>query len=286
MNLSIERFLGPHWDVEDVVFQFAVYLLIAALCFVILVPLVIVVAASVTPTSELFANPAAILPQRPTFDTWVRGFTSLSEGLFHSFVISAGTAIIALVVTIPGAYVFGRKEFPGKGFVFYAIVLSLMFPTIVLIVPITSNWLSWGLYDTYPGMWIAFQIFVTPFAIWILRDYFSDLPENLEEAAQVYGCTEFGAFVRVILPIAKPALVAVGFLAFLNGWNEFLFASLLTTSSGVQPAIVSLYSTLHAGQGESIPWTLMMAQAIMIGTPPAVLYFVAQRSLRGAFSSA
>jgi multiple sugar transport system permease protein len=251
---------------------------------VVLIPVILVISASLTPSSELFANPAAWFPQDPTLAMWERGFNDISEGLFHSFVASTGTAIIALFVTIPGAYVFGRKEFPGKGFVFYAIVLSLLFPTIVLIVPITSRWLEWGLYNTYPGLWIAFQIFVTPFAIWILRDYFSDLPENLEEAAQVYGCTEFGAFVRVILPIAKPALVAVGFLAFLNGWNEFLFANLLTTSSGVQPAIVILYSTIHAGQGESIPWGLMMAEAIIIGTPPAVLYFVAQRSLRGAFT--
>ncbi|MDS0300180.1 carbohydrate ABC transporter permease [Halogeometricum sp. S1BR25-6] len=285
MRLSIDAISGSRsgLQLEDVVFKAAVYGVILALVLLIVIPLLVVVSVAFTPTSELFSNPSAWFPENPTLEWWSIGFAELQEGLLHSLVISVGTALIALVITIPGAYVFGRKEFVGKQFVFYAIILSLLFPSIVLVVPITARWLQWGLYDSYIGLWIAFQIFITPFAIWILRDYFSKLPENLEEAAQVYGCTEFGAFVRVILPIAKPALIAVGFLAFLNGWNEFLFANLLTTSSGVQPAIVQLYATLHSGQGESIPWSMLMAQALIIGTPPAILYFVAQKGLRGAF---
>lgn len=283
MSRSLESLVGPNVHVEDVTFTVAVYAVVGAIVLLVALPLLIVIAAAFTPTSELFANPTVWIPEEPTTESWTRGFAELQEGLVHSFIISTGTALIALVVTIPGAYVFGRKEFAGKQFVFYAIILSLLFPSIVLVVPITARWLQWGLYDSYLGLWIAFQIFITPFAIWILRDYFSKMPENLEEAAQVYGCTEFGAFVRVILPIARPALIAVGFLAFLNGWNEFLFANLLTTSSGVQPAIVELYATLHSGQGESIPWTLMMAESLIIGIPPAILYFVAQRGLRGAF---
>ncbi|WP_313695003.1 carbohydrate ABC transporter permease [Halorarum halobium] len=285
MRLSVDTLTGARFDLEDLVFRSSVYLVIAGLAALVLIPLVIVVAVAFTPSSELFENPAVWLPSEPTTQYWSEGFVELQEGLIHSFVISVGTAVIALFVTIPGAYVFGRKEFFGKRFVFYAIILSLLFPSIVLVVPVTARWLEWGLYNSYHGLWIAFQIFITPFAIWILRDYFSKLPENLEEAAQVYGCTEFGAFVRVILPIARPALIAVGFLAFLNGWNEFLFANLLTTSSGVQPAIVVLYSTLHGGQGESIAWGILMAEAIIIGTPPAVLYFVAQRGLRGTFGA-
>ena len=285
MRPSVDALVSPRFDLEDAVFRVAIYLVIATLAALVLVPLIIVLSVSFTMPGELFENPAIWLPQNPTTQWWTAGFAELREGLFHSFVISTGTALIALVVTIPGAYVFGRKEFAGKQFVFYAIILSLLFPSIVLVVPVTARWLEWDLYNSYLGLWIAFQIFITPFAIWILRDYFSKLPENLEEAAQVYGCTEFGAFVRVILPIAKPALIAVGFLAFLNGWNEFLFANLLTTSSGVQPAIVILYSTLHGGQGESIAWGMLMAQALIIGTPPAVLYFVAQRGLRGTFGA-
>ncbi|EMA46931.1 carbohydrate ABC transporter permease [Halococcus saccharolyticus] len=283
MRLSVDIFGGERWSMEDTVFQAAVYLVTVALLLLVLVPVLIVISVSFTPASGLFDNPAVWLPETITLRWWTSGFAALQEGLVHSVVISVGTALIAMAVTIPGAYVFGRKEFWGKQFVFYAIVLSLLFPTVVLVVPVTTRWLEWGLYNSYVGLWIAFQIFITPFAIWILRDYFSSLPENLEEAAQVYGCTEFGAFVRVILPIARPALIAVGFLAFLNGWNEFLFANLLTTSDGVQPAIVELYSTLHGGQGESIAWGRLMAQSLIIATPPVILYFFSQRSLGGVF---
>lgn len=268
---------------EDVLFRIGVYVVTLFFLLLVLIPILLVISVSVTPSTQLFETPASWLPQDITLQWWMSGFAALRDGLLNSFVISVGTSLLAMAITVTGAYVFGRKEFWGKQFVFYAIVLSLLFPSVVLVVPVTTRWLEWGLYDSYIGLWIAFQIFITPFAIWILRDYFSGLPENLEEAAQVYGCTEFGAFVRVILPIAKPALIAVGFLAFLQGWNEFLFANLLTTSDGVQPAIVELYSTLHGGQGESIPWGRLMAQSLIIAIPPVILYFFSQRSLGGVF---
>ena len=284
MKLNLQTLgFGERATYWDVVYQFGVYLVIAALLLVVLIPLVIVVSVSITPAEGLFSSPGTIIPQEPTFEAWVDGFNELKDGLIHSIIISVGTAIIALLVTIPGAYVFGRKEFLGKRFVFYAIVLTMLFPSVVLVVPVTVRWLEWDLYNSYIGLWIAFQIFITPLAIWVLRDFFREMPENLEEAAQVYGCTEFGAFVRVILPIATPALIAVGFLAFLNAWNEFLFASLLTSSDGVQPAIVQLYGALHGGQGERIYWGLMMAETLIIGVPPAILYFLSQRGLEGVF---
>jgi len=164
---------------------------------------------------------------------------------------------------------------------FYLIVIALLFPYIVLVIPITDIWIDVGLFNTVVGMWVAYQIFVTPFAVWILRDFFENLPASLEEAAQVYGHTKFSAFMRVILPVAAPAVIAVGFLAFLTGWNDFLFSNLLTNPNGPQPAIVRVFNDTSNNR---TLWGPIMARVLIIGTPPTVLYLLSRRYLSQAFA--
>lgn len=245
-------------------------------------PFIFAVSVAFRPPTELFANHVYLIPKNPTIETWINGFNNLKQPLMNSVIIATGTMVISLFITIPGAYVFGRKDFPGKDLAFYAIVLALLLPYILLIIPMSALAHRTGLYNTIPGLWIAYQTFVTPFSLWILRDFFESLPSNLEEAAQVYGCTQFSAFVRVMLPISGPAIVAVGFLAFLTGWNDFLFSNYLTTGTGPRPAVVTLYlSTLG---GERTYWGLLMAQTLIIGIPPTVLYMFSRRYLSQAFA--
>jgi len=250
---------------------------------IVVVPYTFVIVISFTPSSEVFGS-FALIPDNPTLDAWRQGFSNLTGPLTNSLLIASGTAILSLLITIPAAYVFGRKEFPGKELGFYLLITTLLFPYIILVVPIGSVWLNLGLYNTIPGLWIAYQVFVTPFAIWILRDFFENLPLNLEEAAQVYGCTQFTAFLRVILPLSAPAIAAVGFLSFLSGWNDFLFANILTSSQGPQTAVVALFNTVTAGTGEQIFWSILMAQTVVVGLPPLVLYLIARRHLTSAFA--
>lgn len=268
-------------ETDDIVYRTLLYVIIIVSVAMILLPFLYALSVSFRTRAEFFVDPHWI-PRDPTLEPWIRGFSELSRQLKNSALIATGTAILALIITIPGAYVFGRTDFPGKNFAFYAIVIALMFPYILLIIPIVDLWNDLGIYNTIPGLWIAYQVFVTPFAIWILRDYFEKLPRNLEEAAQVYGCTQFTAFVRVILPLSAPAIVAVGFIAFLVGWNDFLFSNLLTTGSGPRPAVVTLFVTTTGGERNY--WALVMAQTLIIGTPPTILYMAARRYLENAFA--
>lgn len=247
----------------------------------IVFPFAYVVSVSFRSPQEFFSSSVYLIPKNPTIEPWVSSFDTLAGPLKNSALIATGTMIISLIITIPGAYVFGRKQFPGKTIGFYGIVTALMFPYIILIVPIADIWFAFGLHDTIPGMWIAYQTFVAPFAIWILRDFFEKLPTDLEEAAQVYGCSQWGAFYRVILPLSLPAIASVGFLSFLVGWNDYLFSSMLTTGSGVRPAVVRLFQTTT---GERTYWALLMAQTLIVGTPPAVLYMIARRHITNAFA--
>lgn len=257
------------------------YLVIAGLVGVIVFPYIIVVFSSFKSTSAIFSS-LTLIPQNPTLAAWEGAIEDMGRPLVTSFIVGAGTAVLSLVISIPGAYAFGRKEFPGKDLGFMVIILTLLFPYIILVIPFRSWWLEYGLYNTIPGLWIAYQAFVTPFALWVLRDFFEGLPDNLEEAAQVYGLTQFQAFLRVILPLAGPAIIAIGFLSFLSGWNDFLFSNILTNNLGPQTATVALYKTVHSG--EQILWSRMMAATIIMGTPPLVLYLVARRYIGNAFA--
>ncbi|MFP8890433.1 carbohydrate ABC transporter permease [Natrialbaceae archaeon A-CW2] len=269
-------------DASDVVFKTIQYVVLVVSLLVVVVPILYVISVSFRPQSEVYTATFQWLPQEPTIQPWVDAYDMLSEELFNSFLIATGTAVLSLLITIPGAYVFGRMDFPGKQPLFYGIVLALLFPYILLIIPIADIWATLGLYNTLPGMWLAYQVFVTPFALWILRDFFEELPENLEESAQVYGCTQFGAFLRVVLPLSMPAIAAVGFLAFLTGWNDFLFSNMLTTGTGPRPAVVQLF--LSTGAGGTLEWPIFMAQTLIIGLPPAVLYLIANKQLSSAFN--
>ncbi|EMA06186.1 carbohydrate ABC transporter permease [Haloferax denitrificans] len=271
------------FDVTAVTLKATTYGVISFLVLFNLVVLAFIFSVSFMPPSEFFGAPH-IIPQNPTLDAWTSGFEELQDNLVNSFLIGLGTTVVALAISIPGAYAFARKEFYGKRAGFYAIISAMMFPYILLVIPIMDLWNDLGLYNTIPGMIIAYQVFVTPFAIWILRDFFAKLPTDIEEAAQVYGCTQFTAFLRVILPLATPGIVAVGFLAFLTGWNDFLFANLLTTGTGPVPAVPVLYGTIGGGSGERVYWGKLMAETLIIGTPPTILYLVARNYLENAFT--
>lgn len=276
------KIAGQRQDIHDVLFTVLKYIILAVLLAIVILPYAYGLSISFRLPEEFYRGLPRWIPNNPTLHPWRKAWEIIGPNYVNTILIALGVMVLSLLITIPGAYVFGRREFPGKHLAFYLIVFTLLFPYILLIIPIASIWQETGLFDTIPGLWIAYQAFVTPFAIWILRDYFQKLPVNLEEAAMVYGCTQFSAFARVILPISLPAVMAVGFLAFLIGWNDFLFSNMLTTGEGVEPAVVTLFKQ-QAG-GERVFWAQVLAMVFYIGIPPTALYLIARRQLTSAFA--
>ena len=256
------------------------YLLLALFAVVILLPVVLVVSVSFMPRNEFFQG-LRLFPSALTLESYKFAFDSLSDSLVNSFLTASGTVVLTLLIAIPGAYVFARKEFPGKKWGFYAILTALAFPYLLLIIPIADVWTDLGLFNTIFGLILSYQLLVVPFTLWILRDFFEKLPYNLEEVAMVYGCSEFSAFVRVVLPLSLPAIISTGFIAFVIGWSEFLFANVLTTSQGPRTAPVQLF--LDATAGMSTFWGRMMAETVMVAVPTAVLYYLSRQYLSESF---
>jgi ABC-type glycerol-3-phosphate transport system permease component len=269
-------------DTEDAMFALMKYATIAFFTVMVLVPMILALSITFMSPREFFGGDPHLLPVEPTLQTWAEALGVLQEPLINSAMIAFGTMALAMVICIPAAYIFGRQEFPGREWGFRAIMVALLFPYILLIIPLTDTWYQLNLHNTVIGVVLAYQVFVTPFAIWILRDFFEGLPANLEEAAQVYGCSELQALYKVILPLSLPAVMATAFLAFLVGWNDFLFSNMLTTGTGPRPSVVTLF--LETTGGDQLYWGLAVTMAFVVGTPPTVLYLIARRHLTESFA--
>ncbi len=258
------------------------YMGLIVVLLIVLIPYSYIALTAFKPPGEIFE--VRWLPEVWSLEAWQYAIESehFQRYILNSLIAGLGAAILALCIAIPGAYVFGRKQFRGKDAFFYLITMALLFPFVLLVVPFTILWIKIGLYDTMPGLWIAYQVFIIPFAIWILRAYFAELPPFLEECAMVYGCTHFQAFFRIMLPLAKPMIVSLLFIAFLIGWNDFLFSNMLTTGEGPRTASVVIYVT--AVGGERVEWEVLMVMTLMAGIPPVVLYILAQRQLMKTFA--
>lgn len=265
-------------DINIDAFDVLRWVLIGAFSFIIIVPLVYALSVSFRARSEIYGR--HLIPQSPTLEHYEFFLEEAGGYLLNSVMLATGVSMLVLLVAIPGAYAFARKEFPHKKKIFYAIILIMLVPEVMLIIPVGQiiRWIN--LHDTIFGMWLALMIGGMPIAVWILRDNFQKLPPNTEEAAQVYGCTQFSAFLRVILPLATPAIIAVAFLTFLSAWTEFLFTNLLSTQNGAWPAIVFLFDLLNPDR--PVDWTFTLAGAFIIAFPPMVFYALARRYLEKA----
>ena len=263
------------------IISFAVLGLVLAL---ILIPYAYIIATAFKEPGEVFET--RWLPEKISLQAWTDVFEifAFHQFLFNSLIAGLGSALLAVLISLPGAYIFARKKFRFRETFFYLIVGTLVFPFILLIVPLTIIWIKVGLFNTFLGLWLAFQIFAVPYCVWILRGFFAQLSPHLEEAAMVYGCTQFQAFYKVMVPLAKPVVISVIFLSFLYGWSDFLFSNMLTTGGGPQTASVAIY--IATAGGERIEWEMLAVMTLIAGVPPVAVYMLAQKYLSQTFATA
>lgn len=194
----------------------------------------------------------------------------------NSIVVSISATIISLLFSIPGAYAFARLDFPGRKFLFYTAVFTIMFPWIVITIPVYEVFFVLGLINTLTGIIIALSIFVLPQTIWLLQGFFRQgIPENIEEAALIDGHTEIGAFLRIVLPLSAPAVGAAALFAFLTAWNNFLWVFVLTSDEDVRTATVAIHFIL--GSDVLREWNILMAAVVLLVAPPVIFYGLSQR---------
>lgn len=205
---------------------------------------------------------------------------ALLPALANSAVVSLGTTLIALALGAAAAYALARLPLPGSNRVALLVLATQMFPGIVIVIPLFILLSRLGLIDTRPGLVLVYLSFVLPVVIWILKGFFEAIPADLERAAAIDGATTMQTFRLVVLPLALPALFAAGIFAFIESWNEFLFAVILTrTQTKTVPIAISEFS----GQYQTAVGQ-MLAAATLACIPVVLLAVVFRRAILLGFA--
>ena len=203
----------------------------------------------------------------------------------NSFIVCGSTTIIALTIATLAGYAVARYKFRGSNIFGAAVLATQMVPGIMFLLPLylmfikIQDTLGIRIINTFPGMIIVYSAFFIPFSIWILRGFFASIPVEIEEAAIIDGCSKFGTFMRVVLPISRVGLIATGIYIFLMAWDELLFAWVLTTSSEV--ATIPVGIRLYVGNFQN-RYDLLMAAGCVTTLPVLIIFFTLQKQfIRG-----
>lgn len=225
---------------------------------------------------EALRIPSTWWPERPTLEAFVVMWTRKNYGLyfFNSTVISLSTAVLSSAVGSLAAYGFSRFPLRAGSFLMGFILTTQMLPGVLLVGPYFRVLSSLGLYDTRTGLVIAFLTICLPFATWMMKGFIDSVPRELDEAARVDGCGWLGIFLRVVLPLSLPGLVATTLFAFLLAWGDLLWVSTLTHSEAMVTVTLAIARTV---QEFYVNWPELMAGALIGGLPSIVLYLALQR---------
>lgn len=198
-------------------------------------PIYWTLASSVTPTEDFSTRPIHFFPQHFTLDHFSRLFgidiariggvqvwSQFRAALVNSIVTSVAATLLCVAISALGAYAFTRIKFPGRGFLFAAVVATLAIPGYAVLIPLYRIMISLHLVDTYVGVALIYVSAYLPLSLWLLRSVFEALPITLEEAAQLDGAGRLYIFFNIVLPLAGPGLTAAAILTFLGAWGQYL----------------------------------------------------------------
>ena len=254
-------------------------LVIVVLFLMTAFPFLYMVLLSVRDIQELILEPGSLWPRAFTLDTYVdvltrQGFLSF---LRNSAIVALTSVAVTLLISIPGAYAVARLRFFGRRQVHFLFLAVYLFPAIVLAIPLFVLFTMLGLRGSLFGLILVYIAQTVPVTVYMLRNYFETVPQSVEEAAAIDGCTRLSTIWRVVLPLSKPALMATGLYAFMIAWNEFLFALLFLVEKR-ESWTVSLGLSQLAGSIE-IPTTVLMAGSVVLTLPIVIVFFASERLL-------
>jgi ABC-type glycerol-3-phosphate transport system permease component len=253
---------------------------LAALTLFAMLPFVWVFLASFKTRAELYATPIVYLPASLSaanyVEAWTSKLTPFSRFFANSLWVSSVTMVATTLVSILAGYALARFRFAGRQTFLLIFLATQMFPAVLLIAPLLSQWYALGLIDTYQALIYSNFSFTVPFTVWMLVGYFESIPIELEESAMLDGCNRFGALCRVVLPLGRPGVAATAIFAFVASWSELLFA--ITFTSQTEMRTLSAGLLFMVGQYE-IQWGQLSAGVIISTVPVAILFTYLQRHL-------
>lgn len=259
---------------QEKIKKLVIYLLIAIVILIFFIPLFWIIVTSLKELVDVFSFSWRF---QPTFRNYSSLLSDRQFKLYYlnSSIISLGSILLILILSLPAAYALARFGIPRKEDIAFWILSLRMIPAIVVVIPIFFMFKKVGLYDKYLGLILIYVAFNLPFAIWMLKGFIEEIPIEIEEAALIDGCSSFNVILKVTLPIFFTATVAITVLCFIFIWNEFLFASVLT---GMYRKTLSVAIYNFIGFYE-ISWAKMCAAAILISIPVITIGIIVRKYL-------
>jgi multiple sugar transport system permease protein len=247
---------------------------LAAFALAVVFPFIWMLLTSVKPESEVVKYPPQLLPDVWTLEAYTNIWQRVPFGRFflNSLLFAGGVTLISLFLDSLTAYALSRLQFPGRDVIFIIILIALMLPFQVTFIPLYVTVHELGLLNTFGGLIIPRA--TNAFGIFMLRQFFSTLPRELDDAARIDGASELYIYSRIVLPLSKPALATLAVFHFMYNWNDFLWPLLITSTTDMRtlPAGLALFMGQHV-----VEYAVLMAGATLALAPLFVAFLFAQR---------
>lgn len=255
----------------------ALWLVLAMFLLVWAFPIVWSVLNSFKTEQDILAYPPKLLfaPTMAAYRDVLSGSGSILPNLVSSMIISVGTTVITIVLAVPAAYALARLRYPGKRTSGFYVLATQMLPPVGIIIPYFLILRNIGWIDTYQGIILIYLSFSLPFAIWLLVSYFEEIPYEMEEAAYLDGASRWRTLWRIVVPQVRGGIAVAVVFVFLNAWNEFLFAVVLSGNT-VRPVTVAMFNFVSV---EQTLWNKLAAVSVLAMLPVVILGVLAQKHI-------
>lgn len=244
-------------------------------------PLLWLLSTALKTPPEIARIDPTVIPLDPTLQNFVDAFREqpILQSMSNSLVVAGTSAVITVLLAVPAAYVMARYRSVVSTAAMVWVLLSQIFPFILVIIPLFLLARDAGLYDTHLGLVLVYVVWSMPFALWMIRSYVASIPIELEEAAAMDGASRWRTLRSVVAPLLAPGIVAAAMFAFVNAWNEFFFALVLIRDPDLATLSLTLVKFIGA---EGVARLGPLAAASLVATVPSLLFFAAiQRRLVG-----
>ncbi|MCP4403086.1 MAG: carbohydrate ABC transporter permease [bacterium] len=254
------------------------YTILVSASLMVLVPVLWMLSTSIKTMEEMFTIPLRWIPEHPTWEAFIRIWTDYPFARYfaNSLIVVSAATMLSLAFSALAGYGASRFQFRGKGMFLTFLLVTQMFPSIMLLIPYFKVMKTLGLINTHLGLILCYISFTIPFCSWMMLGYFQSIPKELDAAARIDGCGRFRIFWQIVLPLTLPGLVATAMYAFLVGWNEYMFALILTTSEPMKTLAVGIGQLI--GQYR-IAWNDLMAVSLVASIPLTIIFLFLQKYL-------
>jgi len=258
------------------------YLLLVIIALIFILPYLMSIFAAFKPLSAILSQSPLRPPSPPTWSNFSTLFSQYDFGryLLNTLLVTVILTTGQVTFSMMGAYAFARMEFPGRDSLFWLYLMTLMVPNVVTLVPLYVMFAHAHVLNTYWAIFLPYVLGV-PYSVFLMRQYFMTIPKEVMEAARLDGCSEARILWRIIVPISRPIIITATLLAFLFGWNNFLWPLIVTNSPSLNVLTVSI---ANFNSNFSVQWNLILAGALVALVPMVILFAVFQKHIVNSIS--